>query len=1015
MAKQETHRGSGRSPSAGDALLRAGLDALNFGFAVFDRELKLITCNRAFGDLRGYPAELCRAGTGIDEFYRFNAERGDYGAGDIEAQVTSRVARFGAFEPFDLEYELTSGQILDVHYHPIAHGGLLWSIADVTERRRAEAALRTSEARHALVEQAATQGIYEWIIDEGTLVASPRMETIFGFESSTAGRRNADWNVRVHPDDFEHYKDALTDHFKGTTDTYECEYRVRDEAGTYLWVLDRGVCIRNDAGRAVRLVGAISDISEHIDRERELEEKTTILESIMENMDQGISMVDAELRTIAFNQKFLELLDFPADLFKPGFPLEQAFRYNAERGEYGPGDVEQQVAERLDLARTFEPHHFERARPDGMVLEIHGTPLPDKDGFVTTYADVTNLRAAERELAETEAQLRVALDNMPSGMTLVDRDLNYVLFNQQYADLHEFPNGLLKVGGSLNEEARFQADRGDFGPGDKAALIDAAFELYRKNEALSWERTLPNGRTLEFNTAPTPDGGNATIVTDITARRRAEEKLRKAQNDAERARQQLADAIESISEGLVLFDPNDRIVLSNSTYRGYYAEAAGAEVAAMVRPGTVFWNLFRAAHARGMFTDVAPDEIDSYIEGRKKTRGDPRRAVEQNLRDGRWLQINERKTEDGGIASVYTDVTVRKQVEAELQHQNDRLREEIEAHHQSKATIAYLVDEIKSGYDFEEIVGESAALQAVLTQLQLVAETDSTVLIQGETGTGKELFVRAIHNLSARKDRPLIKVNCAALPRDLIESELFGHEKGAFTGATQQRKGRFELADKGTIFLDEVGELSLEAQSKLLRVLQEQEFERVGGAETIHSDVRLITATNRDLKSEVDGGGFRSDLFFRLSVFPLTVPSLRDRRSDIPLLVRHFLERYARKLGKRFDGLAPAFLANLLDYPWPGNIRELENVIERAVVLSPGPVLDAAGPIAGAMTPAAADISAPPDAGRTLEEVERRHIIDVLEGAGWTVEGEGGAARVLGLNPSTLRGRMRKLGITRPS
>jgi transcriptional regulator with PAS, ATPase and Fis domain len=821
--------------------------------------------------------------------------------------------------------------------------------------------------------------------------------------------------VRVHPDDFERYKDALRDHFKGKTDTYECEYRVRDEAGVYLWVLDRGVCVRNEAGRAVRLVGAISDITEHIEREKELEEKTTILESTLENMDQGISMVDADLHTIAFNQKFLELLDFPADRFEPGFHMEQAFRYNAERGDYGPGDVEQQIAERLELARKFEPHHFERVRPDGTVLEIHGTPLPDRQGFVTTYADVTDLRRAERDLAAKESQLRVALDNMPSGMSLVDRDLNYVLFNQQYCDLHEFPDGLLKVGGPLNDEAQFQADRGDFGTGDKDALIDEAFDLYRKNEALSWERTLPNGRTLEFNTAPTPDGGNATIVTDITARRRDEAKLQKAQEEAERARRQVADAIESISEGFVLFDPDDRIVLFNSTYRGYYEAAAGAIVAEMVRPGTVFWDLYRAAHAEGMFPDIAPDELDDYIERRKATRGDPRRAVEQNLRDGRWLQINERKTEDGGIASVYTDVTVRKQVEAELQRQNDRLREEIEAHHQSKATIAYLVDEIKSGYDFEEIVGDSAALQAVLQQLQLVAETDSTVLIQGETGTGKELFVRAIHNLSARKDRPLIKLNCAALPRDLIESELFGHEKGAFTGATQQRKGRFELADQGTIFLDEVGELSLEAQSKLLRVLQEQEFERVGGAETIHTDVRLITATNRDLKAEVDSGGFRSDLFFRLSVFPLTVPALRDRQSDIPLLARHFLERYARKLGKRFDGLAPAFLESLMNYAWPGNIRELENVIERAVVLSPGPLAEAAGPLAGATAPAVVDPSAPVAGGRTLEEVERAHIINVLEGSGWTVEGDGGAARALGLNPSTLRGRMRKLGIARPT
>jgi PAS domain S-box-containing protein len=493
-------------------------------------------------------------------------------------------------------------------------------------------------------------------------------------------------------------------------------------------------------------VAVYTDITELKEREDELDRKSAILERTLENMDQGISMVDGDLRVIAFNQKFLELLEFPPERFKLGYHMEEAFRYNAERGEYGPGDVEQQVRERLELSRRFEPHHFERVRPDGTVIEIHGTPLPNRGGFVTTY-------------------------------------------------------------------------------------------------------------------------------TDITARKHAQEALRR---------------------------------------------------------------------------------------------------------------------------------------------QNDRLRQEIEAHRRSKVTIEYLVDEIKSGHNFEEIVGDSEPLREVLDQLQRVAATGSTVLIQGETGTGKELFVRAVHNLSLRKDQPLVKVNCAALPRELIESELFGHERGAFTGATQQRKGRFELADKGTIFLDEVGELSLEAQAKLLRVLQEQEFERVGGTQTIRADVRVIAATNRDLATEVDGGGFRSDLFYRLSVFPLAVPPLRDRPSDIPLLAQHFLERYSRRLGKRLDELAPEFVAELMSYSWPGNVRELENVIERAAVLSPGPVLNPAGALERAVAERADDGGAPTPGLATLEEVERSHISKALANTGWTIEGSRGAARILGLNPSTLRGRMRKLGIQKP-
>jgi DNA-binding NtrC family response regulator len=354
------------------------------------------------------------------------------------------------------------------------------------------------------------------------------------------------------------------------------------------------------------------------------------------------------------------------------------------------------------------------------------------------------------------------------------------------------------------------------------------------------------------------------------------------------------------------------------------------------------------------------------------------------------------------LARVKTHLDLRR-TQKELFDQNVRLRKEIEAHQRSKATIQYLREEIETDHNFEEIVGRSEVLRELLNKLQLVAGTNSTVLIEGETGTGKELIARAIHNRSARSQHPLVKVNCAALPRELIESELFGHEKGAFTGATQQRKGRFELADKGTMFLDEVGELSAEAQAKLLRVLQEQEFERVGGTQSIRTDVRVIAATNRDLASEVDSGAFRSDLFYRLNVFPVTAPPLRERKSDIPLLAENFVEKSARKLGKHFEGLAAESLAELKRYAWPGNVRELENVIERAAILSPGPLLEVNESFA-ARTSGAPSVD-------TLDDVERAHILRVLEESGWAIEGDQGAAAALGLNPSTLRGRLRKLGI----
>jgi DNA-binding NtrC family response regulator len=296
------------------------------------------------------------------------------------------------------------------------------------------------------------------------------------------------------------------------------------------------------------------------------------------------------------------------------------------------------------------------------------------------------------------------------------------------------------------------------------------------------------------------------------------------------------------------------------------------------------------------------------------------------------------------------------------------------------------------------------ALPEVRARIAQVGPTDSTVLIEGETGTGKELVARAIHDASRRRDQPLVSVNCAALPRELVESELFGHEKGAFTGALQQRRGRFEMADGGTLLLDEVGELTLEAQAKLLRVLQERSLERVGGSRTLNVDVRVIAATNRDLQALVGAGKFRADLYYRLNVFPIVLPPLRARRGDIPELVQHLAGKAARKLGRQLEAISPAFVERAAAHDWPGNIRELENVIERALIMSGGELLDGGDVFSTGREAVANSLG-------TLEAMERAYIIRVLEGAGWQVEGERGAARILGLNPSTLRGRMRKLGI----
>jgi formate hydrogenlyase transcriptional activator len=332
------------------------------------------------------------------------------------------------------------------------------------------------------------------------------------------------------------------------------------------------------------------------------------------------------------------------------------------------------------------------------------------------------------------------------------------------------------------------------------------------------------------------------------------------------------------------------------------------------------------------------------------------------------------------------------------------------------AENVYLQEEIQHDHHFGEIVGRSGALREVMGRVEMVAATDATVLVLGETGTGKELIARAIHDRSPRRARPLVKVNCAALSAGLVESELFGHVKGAFTGALTARTGRFELANGGTIFLDEIGELPPETQVKLLRVLQEQEFEPVGSSQTRRSNVRVIAATNRDLEQAVAAGRFRADLFFRINVFPIRLPPLRERREDIPLLAHCFVNRLARDMGKRVESISRTAMERLTTYDWPGNVRELDNIIERAMVLATGPTLELPADLLLALGDAArpAPLSLPPVApapSANLEHAQKQHILQALERCTWVIEGPRGAAQLLGLQPSTLRSRMKKLGI----
>jgi PAS domain S-box-containing protein len=382
----------------------------------------------------------------------------------------------------------------------------------------------------------------------------------------------------------------------------------------------------------------------------------------------------------------------------------------------------------------------------------------------------------------------------------------------------------------------------------------------------------------------------------------------------------------------------------------------------------------------------------------------------------------------GVLCMVITDLTEQKRneemliEEKALQIAHDKLERRVEERtielqsalseikimkDQFEAENIYFRQQNKMKHQFEYIIGKSDGLKYVLYRAQQVATANTTVLILGETGTGKELIAAAIHNMSSRKERPLITVNCAALPGNLIESELFGREKGAFTGADTRQIGRFEIAHGSTLCLDEIGELPLELQAKLLRVIQHNEFERLGSSHTIKVDVRIIATTNRDLEEEIRKGRFRQDLYYRLNVFPITVPPLRLHKDDIPLMVQAFMERYSRKLGKQITTIQKETMKALQDYPWPGNVRELESIIERAVILCPGPVLQLADKL---------EISSPAlsVAMRTLEDTERSQILKILSETKWRIEGKDGAAAILGIHPSTLRAKLHKLGMVRP-
>lgn len=510
---------------------------------------------------------------------------------------------------------------------------------------------------------------------------------------------------------------------------------------------------------------------------------------------------------------------------------------------------------------------------------------------------------------------------------------------------------------------------------------------------------------------------------EVIARVETHIKIRQLEKTLEKKNKQLEEdnaiILESMGEGLLGIDKQGIITFVNP---------AGEKVTGWMEEemcGKNFHDLFMHTDKSGNRNPIEQNQVFNTLQDHRVRHCDSDIFW---IKGGHSIPIEytvtaiEGETDVSSACVVFKDISERKQREKAL---NQALKTVEELKEKLQAENTYLQEEIRSEQNYGEIVGQSDVLKKTMEEAKQVAQTDTTVLINGESGTGKESMARAIHQFSQRKDRPLIKVNCGAIPESLVESELFGHVKGAFTSAVKDRTGHFELADNGTIFLDEIGELSLDVQVKLLRVLQEQEIQRVGSGDVINVDVRIIAATNRDLKQMVDEGTFRMDLFYRLNVFPLTVPPLRERKSDIPLLLAKFLDNLSKKLGKPLRGVSDVSKELLMDYHWPGNIRELQNVIERSAILSRTEIVE----VDDALVPVSIKESKSQelssetkwhDSGddksryRTLAENEKDYIIHVLNDLNWVIGGKKGVAEILDIPASTLRSRMKKLGIERP-
>jgi len=866
-------------------------------------------------------------------------------------------------------------------------GTLLYWIGvtlDIDDTKRAEEALRRIEKELRDVIDTIPAIVWSTLPDGSNTYVNKRYVEYTG--SSAEQVAGSGWEALIHPDDLERHAAKWMESV-ATGKPHESEVRSRRSDGQYRWHLDRGVPLRDEDGNIVRWYGVTTDIEDRKRAEEALQQHQFYLSEGQRIAHMGSWAFDATGFTY-WSSELLRIYGLDPHGKPPTVEEYLALVHPEDRAF-----MKQGIAKMLNDHLAFD---FTKriVRRDGELRHVRcvGVPVTQRgifQGFLGTGMDVTEQQLLTEELERQQAHLTEAQKLTHTGSwawRLPNRavDLSeewYRIFGFDPADgaptLEEYsecvhPEDRVKWKGAFERAILEKAD------------YDHVFRILLPNGIVKWihavgHTVLSDARGLEQFVGSS---------TDITERKRAEEELR-------RSEMELQQMLDLTPQHVAVFGPNSERLYANHVALDYIGLSLEE------------WRQTNVGvFPTGWF--IHPDDSE-----RVKACWDRALAsgsayeVELRLRkhDGsyRWFlsRYNPVRDDKGQIMRWYvagTDIEDRKRAEEGLRQENVALREEID-----KASM------------FEEIVGTSPALQTVLSHISIVAPSDSTVLITGETGTGKELVARAIHRRSNRASRAFVSVNCAAIPRDLIASELFGHEKGAFTGATQQRLGRFELANGGTLFLDEVGELPAETQIALLRVLQEHEFERVGGTRPIRADVRVVAATNRDLEATISAGSFRSDLYYRLNVFPIEVPALRERTQDIPLLVEYFIDRYARRAGKRISTVDKKTLRLLESYPWPGNIRELQNVIERSIIVckTENFSVDESWLSKSALPPTPRAT----ESGALKVEVEprsEREIIEaVLAETRGRVSGPSGAAVKLGIPPSTLETRIKALKINK--